>query len=215
MVASRQVEIPYYRAVRRQRERGFELLHKLLGELQVPFSEIHRPSGKTHRCWHVGVCCTRDWSGFNGIKSFETAAKSVGKQTVKKQLSSGSKQRKIFPTKSTKQSSRSRFSLIMSNSIFRSKLLWQCLELLERMSQSLTMSCPRMNKKFVQLPQLMITALSLILKRIGTFTLIWDSLFGIEAQNCQRTWLRYIREQGKEKGAQRWVCCFHWNRSRR
>ena len=27
--------------------------------------------------------------------------------------------------------------------------------------------------------------------------------FGLEDQTCQRTWLRYIREQGKEKEAQR------------
>ena len=44
----------------------------------------------------------------SGRKSIKTAAKSVGKQTLKKQLGSGSKPRKIIPTKSTKQSSRSR-----------------------------------------------------------------------------------------------------------
>ena len=49
----------------------------------------------------------------SGRKSFK--AKSVGKQTVKKQLgegsrrrTGGSKQRRIIPTKTTKQSSRSR-----------------------------------------------------------------------------------------------------------
>ena len=46
MVASRQVEIPYYRAVRRQRERGFELLHKSLGELQAPFPKYIVPATK-------------------------------------------------------------------------------------------------------------------------------------------------------------------------
>ena len=44
----------------------------------------------------------------SGRKSFKTAAKSVGKQTLKKQLSSGSKQKRIIPTKPTKQPSRSR-----------------------------------------------------------------------------------------------------------
>ena len=64
----------------------------------------------------------------SGRKSFKTAAKSVGNQTLKKQLGegshrqkgaegvrelaygrqAGSKQRSIIPTKSTKQSSRSR-----------------------------------------------------------------------------------------------------------
>ena len=45
---------------------------------------------------------------FSGRKSFKTAAKSVGKQTLEKQLVSGSKQRRIIPTKSTKVSSWSR-----------------------------------------------------------------------------------------------------------
>ena len=58
----------------------------------------------------------------SGRKSFKTAAKSVGKQTLRKQLGEGegsrrrtvsrqkgsSKRRRIIPTKSTKQSSRSR-----------------------------------------------------------------------------------------------------------
>ena len=53
-----------------------------------------------------------------GRKSFKTAPKSVGKQTLRKQLGEGSrsavgrrggsKRRRIIPTKSTKQSSRSR-----------------------------------------------------------------------------------------------------------
>ena len=46
-------------------------------------------------------------------KSFKSAGKSVGKQTLKKQLGEGgrqgaSKQKRIIPTKSNKQSSRSR-----------------------------------------------------------------------------------------------------------
>ena len=40
--------------------------------------------------------------------NFKTVAKSVGKRTLKKQLSEGKKQRRIIPTKSTRQSSRSR-----------------------------------------------------------------------------------------------------------
>ena len=54
---------------------------------------------------------------FSGRKFFKTAAKSVGKKTPKKKLGEGegsrrpmggSKHRRIIPTKSTKQSSRSR-----------------------------------------------------------------------------------------------------------
>ena len=44
----------------------------------------------------------------SGRKSFKTAAKSVGKQTLRKQLGSGCKQGRIFQTKTTKQTSLSR-----------------------------------------------------------------------------------------------------------
>ena len=42
----------------------------------------------------------------SGRTSFKTTAKSVGKQTLTKQLGTGSKKTRILPTKSTKQSSR-------------------------------------------------------------------------------------------------------------
>ena len=47
----------------------------------------------------------------SGRKKFETAAKSVGRQTLRKQLGSGSRKRsasRVLPTKSAKQISRSR-----------------------------------------------------------------------------------------------------------
>ena len=65
----------------------------------------------------------------SGRKSLKSAAKSVGKQNLKKQLGSGSKQRRVIPKKTTKQCSRSRrdvfhkhFSLVMSNNNFRYQL---------------------------------------------------------------------------------------------
>ena len=45
---------------------------------------------------------------FSGRKSFKLAAMSMGKQTLRKQMGSGSKQRRIIPTKSTKQTNRFR-----------------------------------------------------------------------------------------------------------
>ena len=47
----------------------------------------------------------------SGRTSFKTAAKSVGRQTLRKQLGSGSRKRtasKVIPIKSAKQTSRSR-----------------------------------------------------------------------------------------------------------
>ena len=72
----------------------------------------------------------------SGRKHFKSAAKSVGKQTLKKQVGSG-KQKKIIPTKTTKQSSWSRrdvfaniFRRSCETTIFGTNLLWQCLEIL-------------------------------------------------------------------------------------
>ena len=129
----------------------------------------------------------------NGRKSFKSAAKSVGKQALKKHLGSGSKQRRILPTKSTKQSNLSRWDIFLNFSrwscqtrIFGTNLLWQCLEIKEEKSQLLTMCCPRTNRKFIQLLHLMKTAYGLNFKRIGTTPLIWDSLFWHWSSNLSK-----------------------------
>ena len=41
MVASRQVEIPYYRGVGRQRGRGFSALAQVIGRTAIPFLRKH------------------------------------------------------------------------------------------------------------------------------------------------------------------------------
>ena len=116
MVASRQVEIPYYRAVGRQRGRGFGALAQVIGRTAIPFSRKDVvPAAKRVGAdlWEFAVPEIAEV--VSGRKNFKTAAKSVGRQTLKKQLGvgshrqmRGSKQRKIIPTKTTKQSSRSR-----------------------------------------------------------------------------------------------------------
>ena len=137
MVASRQVEIPYYRAVGRQRGRGFGALAQVIGRIASPFLRKYVVP--------AAICVDADVLEFavpeigeviSGRKSFKSAAKSVGKQTLKKQFSSGSKQKKITPTKSAKQSSRSRrdiftnISRLSCQTILVTNLLWQCLEIL-------------------------------------------------------------------------------------
>ena len=107
-------------------------------------------------------------AGFvSGRKNIKTAAKNVGTQTLRKQLGSGSRKRsasRVIPTKSAKETSRSRrdiFTNIYHLSCrvnFGTNILWQFLEILEENSQFLTMSCPGMNKKFIQVPLLMKTA---------------------------------------------------------
>ena len=114
-VASRQVEIPYYRVVGRQRGRGFGALAQVIGRTAVPFLRNYIvPAAKRVGAYLLDVAVPEIGEVFSGRKNLKTAAKSVGRQTLRKQLGEGShrqirarKQRKSIPTKSTKQSSRS------------------------------------------------------------------------------------------------------------
>ena len=111
MVASRQTEIPYYRAVGRQRGRGFGALAQVIGRTAIPFLRKYVvPAAKRVGADLLDFAMPEIAEVVSGRKNFKTAAKSVGKQTLRKQMGEGSrsKQRRIIPTKSTKQSSRSR-----------------------------------------------------------------------------------------------------------
>ena len=112
MVASRQVEIPYYRGVGRQRGRGFGALAQVIGRTAIPFLRKYIvAAAKRVGADLLEIAVPEIAEVVSGRKKFKTAAKSVGKQTLKKQLGEGSKKgtaSRIIPTKSTKQSSRSR-----------------------------------------------------------------------------------------------------------
>ena len=109
MVASRQVEIPYYRAVGRQRGRGFGALAQVIGRTAIPFLRKYVvPAAKRVGADLLELAVPEIAEVVSGRKNFKTAAKRVGKRTLKKQLGGGSKHRRIIPTKHTKQSSRSR-----------------------------------------------------------------------------------------------------------
>ena len=119
MVASRQVEIPYYRGVGRQRGRGFGALAQVIGRTAISFLRKYVVSAaKRIGADLLEFAAPEIGEVISGRKSFKSA-KSVGKQTLKKQLVEGSrrrtvgrqggnKQRRIIPPKSAKQSSRSR-----------------------------------------------------------------------------------------------------------
>ena len=105
MVASRQVEIPYYRAVRRQRGRGFGALAPVIGRNAVPFLRKNVvPAAECVGADLLEFVAPEIGEVISGRKSFKLAAKSVGKQTLKKPLRGGGKQRRpeqeIYPTTS-------------------------------------------------------------------------------------------------------------------
>ena len=107
MVASRQVEIPYYRGVGRQRGRGFGALAQVIRRTENPFLRKYIvPAAKRVGADLLEFALPEIAEVVSGRKKFKTAAKSVGKQTLNKQLSEGSRKkaaRRIIPTKSTKQ----------------------------------------------------------------------------------------------------------------
>ena len=94
MVASRQVEIPYYRTVGRQRGRGFGALEQVDGRAAIPFLRKYVvPAVKRIRTDLLEFAAPEIEEVNSGRKSFKATRKSVGKQTLKKQLGSGSKHR--------------------------------------------------------------------------------------------------------------------------
>ena len=95
MVASREVEIPFCRGVGRKRGRGFGALAQVIGRTAIRFLRQYVVSaverlGADLLEFAVPEIAEVVSSG----KNFKTAAKSVGRQTLRKQLGSGSWKRK-------------------------------------------------------------------------------------------------------------------------
>ena len=85
MVASRQVQIPYYRAVGRQRGRGFGALAQVIGRTEIPFlREYIVSAAKRVGADLLEFAAPEIGDVISGRKSFKSARKSVGKQFLKK-----------------------------------------------------------------------------------------------------------------------------------
>ena len=112
MVVSRQVEIPLYRGIGKQRERGFGALAQVIGRTSIPLLRKYIvPAAKRVGTDLLDFAEPEIAEVVSGRKNFKTAAKSVGRQTLRKQLGSGSRRRTangVLPTKSAKPISRSR-----------------------------------------------------------------------------------------------------------
>ena len=86
MVASRQVEIPFSRGNGRQRARRLGAVAQNIGRTAIPFfPKYNVPAAK-----HVGAdllqfAALEIAEVVSGRKNFKTAAKSVGRQTLRKQ----------------------------------------------------------------------------------------------------------------------------------
>ena len=144
MDAPRQVENPFYRSIGRQHGRGLGELAQVIGKTAIPFLRGYIvPAAKRMSADLLEFAVLESTEVVSGRK---TAAKSVGTQTLRKQLGSvrwKSNASRVIPTKSksSKQISRSRRDIFTNIShyscrvIFVTNLLWQILEILQGKSQ--------------------------------------------------------------------------------
>ena len=112
MVASRQIEIPFYRGDGRQRRRGFGALAQDIGRMPIPFMPNYIvPAAKRVGDHLLEFAVPEIAEVYRGRKNIMTAAKSVGRRTLRKLLTSGSRKEsasRVIPTNSAKQISRLR-----------------------------------------------------------------------------------------------------------
>ena len=78
MVASREVEIPFYRSVGRQRGRGFGALAQVIGRTAIPFLRKYIvPAAKRVSAALLEFAVPEIAEDVSSRKNFKTAAKSV------------------------------------------------------------------------------------------------------------------------------------------
>ena len=87
MVASRQVEIPYYRGVGRQRERGFGAPAQVIGRTAIPFLRKYIVPAAKRVCADLLEFAVPEIAEVvSGRKNFKTAAKKSGKANSAKTI---------------------------------------------------------------------------------------------------------------------------------
>ena len=107
MVASNNLELPYYKGIGRQRGRGFGALAQDIGRIPIPFLKKYIvPAAKRVGADLLEFAMPEVADVVSGKKNFKTAAKSVGRQTLRKQPGGG-RQKRSIPVKNLKRSSRS------------------------------------------------------------------------------------------------------------
>ena len=112
MVASRQTEIPFSRSTGRQCGRAFGELAQIIGRTAIPFFRKDIvPAAERVGADLLEFAAPEIAEVVSGRKIFKTAAKSVGRQILRKQKRSGNRKRtrsRVIPTKTAIQTSRSR-----------------------------------------------------------------------------------------------------------
>ena len=108
MVASNTLELTYYKGNGRQGGRGFGALAQVIGRTAIPSLRKNIvPAAKRVGADLMEFAVPEVVDVVSGKKHFKTAAKSVGRQTLRKQLGGG-KQKRSIPVRNLKGSCRSR-----------------------------------------------------------------------------------------------------------
>ena len=103
MIASNNLELPYYKGIGRQRSRGFGAPAQVIGKTAIPFLRKYIvPTAKRVGADLFEFAVPEVADFVSGRKSFKHAAKSVGRQTLRKQLWGG-RQKRSNPVKNLKQ----------------------------------------------------------------------------------------------------------------
>ena len=111
MVASRQVEIPFFRGIDRQHGRGYGALAQFIGRTKIPILRKYTVvAAKPLSADLLDFAAPEIAEVVSGKKNFKTAAKILERKILRKHLGSGSKKstaNRVNPTKSAKQISQS------------------------------------------------------------------------------------------------------------
>ena len=95
MVASRKVEVTFYGGIGRQRGRGFGALAQVIGRTAFPFLRKYIvPAAKRVGADLLEFAAPEIPEVFSGRKNIKSAAKSVGRQSLREQLGEGNRRRK-------------------------------------------------------------------------------------------------------------------------
>ena len=96
MVASNTLEIRYYKGNGRQRGRGVGALAQALGRTAIPlWRKYIVPAAKRVRSDLLEFVVPEVADDVSGKENFKTAAKNVGRQSLRKQLGGGKQKRSI------------------------------------------------------------------------------------------------------------------------
>ena len=111
MVASNTLELPFYKGIGRQRGRVFGALAQIIGRTAITFLRNYIvPAAKRVVAGLLEFAVPEVADVVSGKKNFKTAAKSVGRQTLRKPPGGGERKRSI-PVKTLRRSSRPRIDL--------------------------------------------------------------------------------------------------------